>query len=158
LQVRTGQRSEIIACGVHESLPVLACENGELCGRTYHDAQGVFALAAFPQTDSRVRVELVPELHHDHSRPHWVGDQAVWRLESARPRRVFDDLKVSAVLGPGSMLILGCLPDRPGSLGDCFFTEDSGSATDTERKLLVVRVCQTQHDDLVLPPPLPLAP
>jgi hypothetical protein len=156
LQVQAGQRSEIVACDVHESLPVLIWEGGELCGRTYHEAQGVFAMAAFPQADGRVRVELVPELHHGHSRPHWVGDQAMWRLDSARPKRVFDDLKVSAVLGPGSMLILGCLPDRSGSLGDCFFTEDSGAATDTERKLLVVRVCQTQHDDLVLPPPLPV--
>jgi hypothetical protein len=157
LQVQAAQRSEIVASGVHESWPVLVCEDGELCGRTYHEAQGVFALAAFPQADGRVRLELVPELHHDHSRPHWVGDQATWRLDSARPRRVFDDLKLSTVLRPGSMLIIGGLPDRAGSLGDCFFTDDSGS-TNTERKVLLVRVCQTQHDDLVLPPPLPPGP
>ena len=102
-----------------------------------------------------MRVELVPELHHGHSRPHWVGDQAMWRLDSTRPKRVFDDLKVAAVLGPGSMLVVGCLPDRSGSLGDCFFTEDSGTATDRSGSCSVVRLCQTQHDDLVLPPPLP---
>ncbi|MGD0897454.1 MAG: hypothetical protein ABR915_06425 [Thermoguttaceae bacterium] len=158
LEARAGQRSEVIASGIREQMPVLVRENGELCGRTYCDAQGIFAMAAFPQADGRVRLELVPEVHHGHSRPHWVGDQAMWRLESERPRRVFDNLKMSALLTPGSMAILGCLPNRPGSLGYSFFTEDSGSDSQVEEKLLLVRVCQTQHDDLVHPPPLALAP
>jgi hypothetical protein len=158
LQTRQGQRNEIVASGVHDDLPVLLFEGGELCGRTFHEAQGIFALAAFPQSDSRVRLELVPEMHHDQCRPHWVGDQAMWRLESGRPKRAFDDLKIPALLTPGSILVVGCLPDRPGSLGHSFFTEGSGSATQCEQKLLLVRVCQTQHDDLVHPLPLSLEP
>ena len=76
------------------------------------------------------------------------------RLETARPRRVFDDLAISAVLSPGTMLILTALPDHPGSLGHYFFTE--GEDNRLKQKLLVVRLCQTQHDDLLTPPPLPL--
>jgi hypothetical protein len=157
LQTRAGQRNEIVASGVYDDLPVLLSEDGELCGRTFHEAQGIFALAAFPQADGRVRLELVPELHHDQSRPHVVGDQGMWRLECGRPKRVFDDLKIPALLTPGSILIVGCLPDRPGSLGHSFFTEDSGSA-ECAQKLLLVRVCQTQHDDLVHPLPLTIEP
>jgi hypothetical protein len=158
LQIRASQRGEIVASGIHADLPVLVSEAGELHGQSYRDAQGIFALAAFPQADGQVRVDLVPELHYGRSQPHYVGEQAIWRLESSRPKRVFDDMKISALLMPGSMLIVGCLPDRPGSLGHSFFTADAAAAAGYEEKVLLVRVCQTQHDDLVQPPPLPLEP
>jgi hypothetical protein len=152
LQMRAGGRNEIIASGVYEQMPLLVREGGELHGQTYSQAQGIFAAKAFPQSDSRVRVELVPELHHDQPRRRFVGDQGMMRLETSRPRRVFDDLAISAVLSPGTMLILTALPDRPGSLGHYFFTE--GEDNHLKQKLLVLRLCQTQHDDLIAPPPL----
>jgi len=145
LQLRTGQRSELLASGVYEQLPVLVCENGQLCGQTYRQAQGLFAVKSYPQSDGQVRLELVPELHHDQPRQHWVGNQGMMRLEASRPRRVFDDMAISATLPPGAMLVLGSLSSRPGSLGHHFFTENDGRL---EQKLLVVRLAQTQHDDL----------
>ena len=158
LQTRAGQRNEIITSGVYEHLPVLLAESGELRGQTYCQAQGMLALAVSPQADGRVQLDLVPELHHDQSRQHWVGDQAMWRLETGRPKRSFDDMKITAVLMPGSMLLLGTQPDRPGSLGHCFFAEECGRDNRWEQKMVLVRVCQTQHDDLVNPPPLALGP
>jgi hypothetical protein len=76
------------------------------------------------------------------------------RLDTSRPRRVFDDLTMPLVLSPGSMAVLGNLPDRPGSLGHYFFTE--GEDNRLEQKLLLLRLCRTQHDDLVVPPVLRL--
>ena len=148
LQLRTGQRSELLASGVYEQLPVLVCENGQLCGQTYRQAQGLFAVKSYPQGDGQVRLELVPELHHDQPRQHWVGNQGMMRLEASRPKRVFDDMAISATLPPGAMLVLGSLSSRPGSLGHHFFTENDGRL---EQKLLVVRLSQTQHDDLFDP-------
>ena len=52
------------------------------------------------------------------------------------------------------MLVLSCLPDRPGSLGHYFFTE--GEDNRLKQKVLVLRLCQTQHNDLTPPPPLSL--
>ena len=156
LQTRAGQRSEIITSSVYEHMPVLVAESGELRGQTYGQAQGMLAVIASPQPDGQVRLELVPELHHDQSRQHWVGDQAIWRLEAGRPKRSFDDMKLSALLTPGSMLLLGTQPRRPGSLGHYFFTEQSGNEGRSEQKLILIRLCQTQHDDLVTPPPLAL--
>ena len=52
------------------------------------------------------------------------------------------------------MVIVSSLPDRPGSLGHYFFTE--GEDHHVEQKLLVLRLIQTQHDDLVAPPAIPL--
>jgi hypothetical protein len=148
LQLRTGQRSELLASGVYEQLPVLVCENGQLCGETYRQAQGLFAVKSYPQSDGQVRLELVPELHHDQPRQHWVGNQGMMRLEASRPRRVFDDMAISATLPPGAMLVLGSLSSRPGSLGHHFFTENDGRL---EQKLLVVRLAQTQRDELFDP-------
>ena len=148
LQIRTGRRSEIVTSGVYDQLPVLICEPGQLWGQTYSQAQALLAVKALPERDGRVRLELVPELHHDQARQRWVGSQGTLRLEAGRPRRVFDEMGISATLVPGSMLILSSLPERRGSLGHHFFTEQGGQL---EQKLLVVRLAQTKHDDLFAP-------
>ncbi len=149
LQIRPGRRGEIIASGVYDRLPVLVCSDGQISGQTYNQAQGVFDVRWSPRTDGRARLELVPELHHDKPRQRWVGGQGMIRLETNRPKQVYDELTLSAELSPGAMLVLGSLSNRPGSLGHHFFTEDHGRM---EQKLLVIRVAQTQHDGLFDPP------
>jgi hypothetical protein len=116
----------------------------------YSNAQPQMAIKAFPQRDGRVRLELVPELHHGQPQMRPVADsQGMFRLVSSRPRREFDKMAISAVLSPGSTLLLGSLPNHPGSLGHHFFTEDNGHL---EQKLLVIRLSQTQHDEMFAPP------
>ncbi len=151
LQLRAGLRSEIIASGIYPELPVLPVlmsESRQISGQTYYDAQGLFALKSYPQPDGTVRLQLVPELHHDQPRQRWVGGQGMMRLETSRPKRAFDDLTLSANLAPGSMLVISSLRDRPGSLGHYFFTEDDGKL---QQKLLIVRLTQTQPDALFRP-------
>ncbi len=149
LQTRAGQRNEIVASGIHERLPVLLSESGRLGGQTYEQAQGIFALVADPQPGGQVRLELTPELHHGQSRQQWVGSQAAWRLEAGRPKRVFDDLRISALLSPGWMLLVGPRTDSAGSLGHSFFLEGTDRDARPEQKLILVRLCQTQHNDVV---------
>ena len=148
LQLRTGRRSEILASGVYDELPVLISDRGQVCGQTYSKAQALLGVTAVAQGDGQVRLQLVPELHHDEVRQRWVGRQGMMRLKTDRPRRTFDEMGISATLSPGSMLVLGSLANRPGSLGHHFFTEDTGQL---EQKLLVVRLSQTQHDELFCP-------
>lgn len=149
LQLPPGQRSEIIASSTYPELPVLMCESGQLCGQTYHQAQGIFAAKSLPQPDGRVRLELVPELHYDQPRQRWVGNQGMMRLDTSRPKRTFDELTISTELTPGAMLVLSSLSNRSGSLGHHFFTEGDDRL---EQKLLIVRLAQTQHDGLFNPP------
>ena len=156
LQTRAAQRYEIAASGIIEKMPVLVSEAGEIRGLTYEQAQGIFALHVDPQTDGRVQLELVPEIHHGQNRQRWVGDQAIFRLETGRAKRAFDNLKLTAVLGPGAMLLLGSQPNRPGSLGHYFFAESNGRDDRLDQKLILIRLCQTQHDDLISPAPLQL--
>jgi hypothetical protein len=146
ITVRSGARAEVLASGEYETLPALVVgESGELGGQMYEHAQGVLAVRAFPLPDGRVRLELTPEVHHDAPRPRWVGKQGMWRIETGRPRRAFDELALEATLSPGSMLVLSSLPTRSGSLGHYFLTEDQEQLT---QKLILVRLCQTQHDEV----------
>ncbi len=149
LQIRAGRRQEIIASGVYDHLPVLISEPGQIGGQTYSQAQAVLAVKSFPQGDGGVRVELVPEVHHGQPRQRYVGRQGMWRLEAGREQRVFEEMGFSATLSPGCMLLVSSLPNRPGSLGHHFFTEEDGKL---EQKLLVLRLAQTQHDGLFGPP------
>ena len=55
----------------------------------------------------------------------------------------------SGTLPPGAMLLISSLPNRPGSLGHHFFTTNKDHR---EQKLLVIRLAQTQHNDLCAPP------
>jgi len=148
LQLRTGRRSEILASGVYDELPVLISDRGQVCGQTYSKAQALLGVTAVAEGDGQVRLQLVPELHHDEIRQRWVGSQGMMRLKTARPRRTFDEMGISATLSPGSMLVLGSLANRPGSLGHHFFTEETDQL---EQKLLLVRLSQTQHDELFCP-------
>jgi hypothetical protein len=155
LPIRTGQRGEILASGIYPQLPVLVSESGQLTGQTYAQAQGVLAVRWFPQPDSRVRLELVPELQHDQPRQHWVGNQGILRLEASRPKRKFDDMTITADLMPGAMLVMTSLSNRSGSLGHHFFTENTNGRL--EQKMLLVRLAQTQRDNLFdAEPPLNL--
>jgi hypothetical protein len=147
LQIRAGNPSVINASNVYPELPVLVSKSGQVSGRTFNLAQGVFEAKTFPQPDGRVRLELVPELQHDQARPRWVGNQGVLKLETDRPKEVYDDMTIAADLPSGSMLILSSLANRPGSLGHYFFTEGDGRI---EQKLLIVRLSQTQQDGLFL--------
>jgi hypothetical protein len=149
MQVRAGRPSEIVASGMYEQLPVLLCESDNVSGETYNQAQGIFNLKVFPLPDGRVRIDMVPEVHHDQPQQRRVEDQGVMRLDFSRPKRVFEDMALSASLSPGGMLVMTSLPNRPGSLGHHFFTENEGRL---EQKVLVIRISQTQHDGLFVTP------
>lgn len=152
--LRNGHPGQIFASGIYPQLHVLVCQSGEVGGQSYNQAQGIFAIKSSPQPDGRVRLELVPELHHGQHQQRWVGHPGMFRLDTSRPKQVFDDMTLIADLIPGSMLVLSSLPNREGSLGHHFFSD---TVDRLEQKLLIVRVSQTQHDGLFNPPGAPTA-
>jgi hypothetical protein len=151
MQLNPGRTGEIMVSGLYEQLPVLLADSHSLGGDTYNQAQAVYNLKAFPTPDGRVRLDLTPEVQHDQPRQRRIEDQGVLRFDFNKPKRVFDDLAITAKLSPGGMLVLTSLPNLPGSLGHYFFTE-----TETEgrlhQKLLIIRLSQTQCDGLFVAP------
>jgi hypothetical protein len=148
MQVRPGTRQEIIASEVYDELPVLVSDGAQLAGQTYAQAQGMFALRTNNLRDGQVKIDLVPEIHHGLPRQRWVAGQGMYRLDAGRDKKAFDSMSISAPLARGQMLVMTCLPNRPGSLGYHFFSDKRAGRTD--QKLLVMRLAQAQHDDLVM--------
>lgn len=149
LELRPGQRGEVVASGVYDEWPVLMCEAGEVSGHTYQQAQGQFALRVANENDGRVRLELTPEMTYGDIRQRWVGGQGMLRLEAGRPKRSFDSMATAATLARGQILVVSSLPQRPGSLGSHFFSDQRDGKP--EQKLLVIRLAQAQHNDLLAP-------
>ncbi len=156
MPLRPGRRGEIHTSRIYDKVPVLETNaSGRLSGRDYAQAEGVLAVKAYPQSDGRVRLDLIPELHYGSVRQGWVGNNGILRMDAGKARRPFDEMTFSATLTPGQMLVVSSLPNRTGSLGHYFLTQDSSG--EIEQRLLVLRLSQTQHDDLLaLPEVLPL--
>jgi hypothetical protein len=150
LQIRPSGRSEIITSGVYDELPLLVCEPGQIGGQTYSKAQALFSVRTSNERDGRVGIELTPEIHYGENRQRWAAEPGIFRLEAGQSRCGFERMAISATLSPGQMLVMTSLANRPGSLGHYFFTDrQSGSL---EQKLLIIRLAQTQHDNVVQTP------
>ena len=153
-QLRAGKRSEIVTSEYYPELPVLRPGPDGVSGETYETAQGRLGVRAVPEKDGRVLLEVVPELHYGEIQRNISSSQGAWRIDSARPRLAFDDMAISTTVAPGDMIVLSCLPGRHGSLGHHFLTTESSGSL--EQKLLVIRLSQTQHDELFEPTAIPL--
>ena len=155
-QLRAGSRKELLCSDVYDELPLLICEpQGGVWGESFAQARGVLAVESAPERDGRVRLRLVPEVQHGDYRTRFTGTQGMLRMEHAQLKRSFDDMTIGVTLSPGHMLVLGALTTRRGSLGHRFFTVHREGKI--EQKLLVIRLAQTQHEDLFAPEePLPL--
>jgi hypothetical protein len=146
LRVRRNHRTEIQASEIYPSLPLLMSGNGDLGGRTYSQAQAMYALRVDPQPDRMALVELTPELHCGEPKLRFSGgDDGILRQVPLRERKVFDQLKVSVRLAPGEMLVMMCLPNSGCRLGHCFHTVDS--ADGPQHKLILIRLAEVPTSD-----------
>ena len=66
----------------------------------------------------------------------------------ARDKQTYTNLRATAVLTPGQMLVMSCLPDRPGSLGYRYFTDEALGSL--QQKVLLIRVAQVPPEALYL--------
>lgn len=146
LQSRAGKRGVILAGGPHPKLSLLLYQDGTVTGGDFYDAQCLFALRTFPQGDGRVRLELIPEIEHGQSKQRWVGQDGAFRVEQSKDHKVLDKLKMELLIAPGDVLVVTSTADHKG-LGKQFFA----SGAPGEQKVLMIRLAQTQYDDLFAP-------
>ena len=100
MQFHRSRPGTIVTSGIYAQLSLLTREEGQVRGKTYPQAQGDFALEVDPQPDRRVGLSLVPELQYGQPRQQWIGEDGVFRLQSRRPKKLFDELKIAAKLAP----------------------------------------------------------
>jgi hypothetical protein len=156
LSCRTGRRAKIVVSKTHPSLAFLTQEDGAVRGNVLENAQCLLALKPYPQGDGRVRLDVTPEIEHGELKTRFVGQEGTMMHRVGRERVVLDRLRMVANLAAGQVLVISTTPDIKG-LGEHFFSETAGGQV--ERTLLLVRVAQTQWDDLFAPEQLaaPLA-
>ena len=148
IQARSGRRTEIVTQDILESIIVLVDDGEGVAGRTFDQAQPVLALKAFPNGDGSANLELIPEIQYGPPRQRWTGRaNGMFQLEAGRDKQVFPHLKLDIKITPGQTLVVTA--DGPArSLGGNFF---QGSTTDLPQKMLLIRLAQSQYDDLFAP-------
>ncbi|HEX3999909.1 MAG TPA: hypothetical protein VHX65_15265 [Pirellulales bacterium] len=146
MQLHRGRPGKIVTSGIYDQISLLTLDDGQLHGKTYPKAQGLLVVQVDPQADGRVRLSLTPNLEYGEPRQQWVGDDGMFRLESGRPKQVFERLKTDIVLAPNQTLLLSSIPQRSGSLGHYLFTEPGSGRV--EQKLLMIRLAKSKFDDL----------
>ena len=147
-QIRAAERRPILASGIYEKLPLLYASHGAdggVGGRPYERAQCLFSAKAFPQGAGRARLEILPEVEFGDPKNNWVASDTSFRLEPRRESIGFDDLRINTLLESGEMLVIGCLPNRSGSLGHFFCSDEISDSL--QQKLVILRLAQTQYDD-----------
>ncbi|MFO0883624.1 MAG: hypothetical protein U0894_05455 [Pirellulales bacterium] len=147
LQCRAGRRSKIIV-SKKESMAYLMRTGGQVSGQLLNEATCMFGMKAFPKGDGRVRLDLHPEIEHGDLKQKWVGQEGALMQQVSRDRIVIEPLRLEAVLAPGQTLALSATHDLKG-LGEHFFNETAAGTP--MRTWLLVRLVQTQHDDLFAP-------
>ena len=148
LQSQARRRSKIVATETRDRMTVLLSEGGEIRGTTYQNAQCVFSVRTFPKGDGRVAVELTPEIEYGEAKQRWVGDEGAFRLDASKERHTFDEMRMEAVMSPGQTLVIAPLEEGQG-IGGQFLGERQ--ADGVQQKLLLIRLGQTQLDDLFAP-------
>jgi hypothetical protein len=148
LQCRAGQRRFLPVASVCEQLMLEDPAASSLASREYADCQCQLAVTASPLGDGRVRVELMPSIHHGRPRQRWVGRGGLFHAEVARERAEFEDLSIDAMLSPGQTLVIAASPTA-GRLGQAIC--DGRSDDHARGKLILLRLAQTQLDDLFDP-------
>ncbi|MFO0870152.1 MAG: hypothetical protein U0935_14580 [Pirellulales bacterium] len=147
LQIRAGKRSKILLTEVQPSLAVLLPDSERISGRTLSNAQCLFSVRSYPQGDGRSEVELVPEIEHGEARQKWVGQaqEGTFRLDANRERLILESLRIRTLLAPGQLLVVSSATANKG-LGRQFCSLTSSGPPET--RVLLVRLAQTQIDDL----------
>jgi hypothetical protein len=148
MQCRNGRRAKILVSKTHPTLALLQREAGQVRGHQLSDAQCLLALKAYPQGDGRVKLDITPEVEHGQLKTGWVGTEGSLMQRVGRDKLVFDRLRLDATLTPGQVLLISNTAEIKGP-GEPFFAETAGGTV--ERTLLLIRVVQTQIDDLFTP-------
>lgn len=148
LHLKRHEESQVVASELRQQLSLLFSHDGGARGKTYRTVQPVYSLSGHATDGQRVIVQLTPELHHGEVRDRYTGDHGIGMIikRPSRDREVFDQLRLSAELEPGELLILGTSGEAHSTLGHAFHhTESSGKE---EVKLVVIRAGEVPPSQL----------
>lgn len=147
MTVQHHHRNEIIVSREFETFTLLLSKDGNVSGGDYPQSQGIFGVRAARAAGGKVRLEFDPELQFGASQQKWNATTAgITQLTSSREKVPLDVLAFACELTPGEFVAVGSLPGKPGSVGDRFFEDHTG--TEPRRRLLLIRVARAAGSEL----------
>jgi len=135
-----GQEIFLPLGGEHETTVLTVFREGETLPLRFHHAQLGLVFHLTPGSDQGVCVRLQPALQHGPFGllPRLMSHGDIWNSQPGRPQERFSFAGCELEVAPNELLVLGCWPDRPDTLGQrCFLHEENGR---TWQHLLVARV------------------
>ena len=102
-------------------------------------------ISTYPQGDGRVDLVVVPQLHFGEVRPTIDVAEGSFFIKQQQSITAIEDLRLKVSVRPGETLVVGPTSQLV-DLGELMF--GNGERTDFWHRLLLLRVVQTQQDDL----------
>ena len=154
LQFRAGQAGQIVMSkSVKENITVITSDAQYAAAERFSQAQCQFQIKTYPQGDGRVRIELIPQIHHGDPRAEFTGQEGAWLLKTQRAVKQYDAVPIEALISPGESLLLSADSHNKGLGRQFFVINDDDEKTN---HLLLIRLVHTQYDDLFAPNEIPL--
>ena len=149
--VPDGSNTLISLAESRPSATLLLNRDGHAGGKDYKDASGWFRVTAAQDGPAGVSLRFVPEVHHGpmsrrfDAVPNNTGPYAAMQfgVKDGQQEETFREILATLTLQPGQVAVIGCLPDRPGSLGAFLFTQPEANSDRLLQKLLIVRASRT---------------
>lgn len=141
MSLRQGQRGEVQATPSAVDCTLIRRREGELTGRPYSRAQGLYAVEVIRREGDRIELELTPEVQHGQPKMQYTaaGPGTVVQ-RPGQDREIFDDLRTRVSLVSGEMLVVAPLPDAASKLGGMFHT--TAGVEGAQQRILLVRLSQ----------------
>lgn len=122
-----------------ERISLFLSQDGQAIGKDYERAKGYFRVTATQESGELIgmKVRATPELHHGPMARRYGADTNAGPFQpqefiyrDGQLEETFRDLAATVSMNPDQVLVLGCWPERKGSLGHYMMTE---TETGTDR-------------------------
>ncbi|MEC9092781.1 MAG: hypothetical protein VX438_08765 [Planctomycetota bacterium] len=145
IQARSGKTFRIATQNVQPLLTWFSTQaGGYRVGGSKASAQTEFNVRSFSQGNGGVRLLVTPEIFHGEPKQVVTTSNSSFRYEMKRDSIKFPELRLETKLALGESLVLASNThqQQPFGLGQTFFSRDD------HRKIIVIRLAQSQKDNL----------
>lgn len=146
-----GSPTLITLAETNPTVSLLLNQDGRAVGKDFKDASGWFRVTATHDGPTGVSLRFVPEIHHGpilrryDAMPSNTGNfhAMPFTLKDGQQEDTLRELAATVNLQPGQVAVIGCLPDRRGSLGTFLFTQAEANSDRLMQKVLIVRASRS---------------
>ena len=153
---REGQSRPVATSGNHAEISWIIRNGDKQTVGSDKSVRGVISVTSYPQGDGSVRLVFKPEIHHGRIRHRIGAAEHAFLMKESQAVTPVDDLKFAVTLRSGESIVIAPTQDVA-DLGKLLFgNSDIASESDVAvaqasrptHRILLVRVVQTQMDDL----------